>query len=149
MGPFRTEEATMSNLNVNRVCLAGNLTRDPVMRKTGGGVSVTDISLAINEDYKNKEGELVKRTCFVEVVLWGRVAEAAQSHLHKGDGALVEGRLHYEQWETDKGEKRNRIRVNAMRLHFVGNRRAEAAPAAADSQEPVAVSASADDPMPF
>lgn len=113
----------MGTLNLNRVCLAGNLTRDPVLRKTTGGTAVVDMGLAVDDPYTAKDGKLVPGTCFADIVVWGKSAEAVHAHLHKGDPALVEGRLHYEQWETDKGERRNRLRVHAARVHFVGGRR--------------------------
>lgn len=146
----------MSNLNLNRVCLAGHMTRDPVLRKTAGGTAVADLGVAINETYVAKDGKSVQQACFVDVVAWGKTAEAVHAHLHKGDPLLVEGSLTLDQWETDKGEKRSRIRVRAGRVHFVGTRKANgdgaggngasgngAATPAATVAEP------SDDPIPF
>jgi single-strand DNA-binding protein len=113
----------MSALNINRVCLAGHLTRDPVVRKTQGGTSVADLGLAINETYTGKDGATVQQTCFVDVMVWGRSAEAAGSFLKRGDPALVEGSLAFDQWETQQGEKRSRLRVKAARVHFMNGKR--------------------------
>ncbi len=113
----------MSSLNINRVCLAGHLTRDPVVRKTSGGTPVGDLGLAINEEYTGKDGATVQQTCFVDVVVWGKLAEATGAHLRKGDPALVEGSLAFDQWETQQGEKRSRLRVRANRVHFVNAKR--------------------------
>ena len=79
----------MSSLSINHVCLAGHLTRDPVLRKTNSGVPVADLGLAINDDYTAKDGKVVEQTCFTDCVVWGKSAEATTSYLKKGDPALV------------------------------------------------------------
>lgn len=139
----------MSALNVNRVCLAGHLTRDPMLRKTAAGVAVADLGMAINESYKSREGKTVEQTCFVDVAVWARSAEVAHAHLHKGDPLLIEGSLFFDQWESDKGERRSRLRVRASRLHFVGGRRngGGQGQGAAEAAEPA--EEASDAPMPF
>ena len=104
----------------NRVLLMGNLTRNPEIRYTPSGTAVADLGLAVNESFKNKAGETVERTCFVDVVVWGRQAETAAEYLHKGSPAFVEGRLQLDQWETQEGEKRSKLRVRADRVQFLG-----------------------------
>jgi single-strand DNA-binding protein len=112
----------MSSLSINHVCLAGHLTRDPVLRKTNGGTAVLDLGLAINDEYTAKDGKVVEQTCFADCVVWGKSAEASHTYLKKGDPALVEGCLITEQWETPQGEKRSRLRVRAQRVHFLKQR---------------------------
>lgn len=107
----------MSTLNV--VILSGNLTRAPELRKTPGGLSVADLGLAVNERYKSQGGEEVKKTCFVDVTVWGRTAEACAKSLQKGSPALVEGRLQFDQWEAQDGGKRSKLRVVADRVRFL------------------------------
>lgn len=104
----------------NRVLLMGNLTRNPEIRYTPSGTAVVDLGLAVNEVYKNQAGESVERTCFVDVVVWGRAAENAAEYLHKGSPVFVEGRLQLDQWEGPQGEKRSRLRVRADRVQFLG-----------------------------
>lgn len=111
--------------SANIVVLCGNLTRDPEVRQIPSGMSVADLGLAINESYKNKAGELVETTCFVDVVVWGKTAENCGQYLRKGAPILVEGKLQLDTWEKD-GEKRSKLRVNANRVQFLGApRRAE------------------------
>lgn len=147
-----TEEWNMS-LNLNQVVLAGNLTRDPVLRKLPSGMPVAEFGLAIDDKYTAKDGTLVEQTCFVDIVVWSKSAESAHIYLHKGDGLLLEGVLVYDSWQNDKGEKRNRLRVQARRLHFVGSRRKDAQPQAAEQEGPALAGAGAgtdgDDAMPF
>ena len=110
----------------NRVVLMGNLTRDPELRQTPSGRSVADIGLATNETYKNQSGETVEKTCFVDIVAWGKQAETCSQYLTKGRSVLVEGRLQLDQWENKNGEKRSRLRVLADRIQFLpGGRNAE------------------------
>jgi single-strand DNA-binding protein len=104
---------------VNVVILMGNLTRDPELRRTQGGQTVSDLGLAVNERYKNQAGEEVKKTCFVDVTVWGKQAESCAKFLRKGSPALVEGKLQYDQWESPEGGKRSKLRVVAERVRFL------------------------------
>ena len=145
---------------MNHVFLMGHLTRDPAARQTPSGMAVADLGLAVNETYKNKAGEDVERTCFADVVVWGRQAEACAQYLAKGAPVLVEGRLQFEQWQTANGEKRSRLRVSANRIQFLNRapaaRKDEGAVAAGAPAAAAATAARADDPeetggeaMPF
>lgn len=103
----------------NRVMLMGNLTRNPELKYTPSGSAVADIGLAVNESFKNKAGETIEQTCFVDVVAWGRQAETAAEYLKKGSPVFVEGRLQFDQWESQQGEKRSKLRVRAERVQFL------------------------------
>ena len=111
--------------NLNRVILAGRLTRDPEVRYTPSGTAVADLGFAVSDNYRNKAGELVERACFVDVVVWGRQAETSGEYLRKGSPALIEGRLQFDQWENQQGEKRSKLRVRAERVQFLSNRKSE------------------------
>lgn len=128
--------------SMNKVFLMGNLTRDPALKELAGGQKVADFGLAMNESYRQQGGEMVERTCFVDVTVWGRQAETCSEYLSKGSPALVEGRLQNDRWETEQGEKRSRMKVVALRVQFLG-RKGGGAPAA----EPVV--AGAGEKLPF
>ncbi|MCS7062496.1 MAG: single-stranded DNA-binding protein [Methylacidiphilales bacterium] len=119
--------------DLNKVMLIGNLTRDPEVRYTPKGVAVADMGLAINSTYRAQDGQIRDEVCYVDVVAWGRQAETCKEYLTKGSPIFVEGRLQYEQWETKDGEKRNRIRVRAERVQFLG--RGGGRSSGAESQE--------------
>ncbi len=106
--------------SMNHVILLGNLTRDPETRSIPGGQLVADLGLAISDNYKDKEGKLVEKTCFVDIAVWGKQAESCRQYLKKGLPVLIEGKLQYDQWTTESGEKRNKLRVKAMRVQFLG-----------------------------
>jgi len=105
--------------SMNRVFLAGNLTHDPELKQTTTGQSVTDLGVAINERYRNRDGEEVERTCFTDVVVWGKRAEACKQYLAKGAPVLVEGTLQQDRWETEDGQKHSKIRIRALRVQFL------------------------------
>ncbi len=127
---------------INRVMLLGNLTRDPQVKQTPSGQTVCDLGLAVTERYRNKEGESVETTCFADIVTWGRQAEACGQFLAKGRPVFVEGRLQLDRWQTEQGENRQRLRVRADRVHFLGRPREAAATDAAPAAE-------AETAMPF
>jgi single-strand DNA-binding protein len=109
--------------SMNLVVLMGNLTRDPELRRTPAGLAVADIGLAVSEKYKSKTGEETESTCFVDIVAWGKQAEACAEHLAKGSAVVVEGKLQLDQWQTPAGEKRYKLKVRANRVQFVGRPR--------------------------
>ena len=106
----------------NRVILVGNLTRDPELRYTPNGTAVCDIGLAINERYKNQSGEWVDSTVFADVTLWQRTAEIAQEYLHKGSPVLIDGKLALDQWQTNDGQKRSKLKVICEKLQMLGGK---------------------------
>ncbi len=121
--------------SLNRVFLIGNLTKAPTLRYTPGGAAVADLSLAINSTFMNKAGERKDEVCYVDVVTWGRQAETASEYLTKGSPIFVEGRLQLDSWETGEGEKRNKIRVRASRIQFLGRAKAGAPRSEAEAIE--------------
>jgi single-strand DNA-binding protein len=106
--------------SLNKVFLIGNLTRDPEIRHTPKGTAVGDLALAINMVYRTPEGGEKEEVCYVDVVVWGRQAETCKDYLTKGSPIFVEGRLQLDQWESQQGEKRSRLRVRADRVQFLG-----------------------------
>jgi single-strand DNA-binding protein len=120
---LRDKTANMKGKNMhsmNQVFLMGNLTRDPEMRTIPSGTTVTDMGLAVSDHYKDKDGKLVERTTFADIVAWGRQAETCANYLKKGSPVMVEGKLQLDQWETDSGEKRSKLRIRASRVQFLG-----------------------------
>jgi single-strand DNA-binding protein len=105
----------------NRVILVGNLTRDPELRYISTGTAVTDLGLATNNRRKNASGEWVDEPVFVDVTLWGRMAETASEYLTKGSSVLIEGHLKFDTWETD-GQKRSKLRVVGDLMQMLGAR---------------------------
>ena len=97
----------------NKVILMGNLTRDPQVRYTGSGTAVTDVGLAVNRTWFDKQANKRREeVTFVDVTLWGRTAEVAGEYLAKGRPVLIEGRLQLDQWDDkETGQKRSKLHV--------------------------------------
>lgn len=110
----------------NRVILVGNLTRDVELRYVPSGMAVCELGLAVNDRRKNAQGEWVDDPVFVDVTLWGRTAEVASEYLSKGSPVLIEGRLKYDQWEGNDGQKRSKLRVVGEKMQMLGARQGEA-----------------------
>lgn len=109
--------------NVNKVILIGNVTRDPEVKFTPKGSAVTDVGLAINRNYTLDNGEKREETIFVDVELWGRLAEIAGEYAKKGRPIYIEGRLRMDTWEDKaSGQKRSRMKVVGENLQLLGGR---------------------------
>jgi single-strand DNA-binding protein len=109
--------------NVNKVILIGNVTRDPEVKFTSKGSAVTDVGLAINRNYTLDSGEKREETTFVDVELWGRLAEIAGEYAKKGRPIYIEGRLRMDTWEDKaSGQKRSRLKVVGENLQLLGGR---------------------------
>jgi single-strand DNA-binding protein len=108
----------------NKVILLGNLTRDPQVRYTPSGTAVTDIGLAVNRTWFDKQSNSRREeTTFVDVTLWGRQAEVAGEYLAKGRQVLIEGRLQLDSWDDkETGQKRSKLRVVGESMTMVGGR---------------------------
>jgi single-strand DNA-binding protein len=106
--------------SLNRVFLIGNLTRDPEVRHTPKGTAVGDLGMAINMSYRTADGQTKDEVCYVDVVVWGRAAENCKNYLTKGAPIFVEGRLQLDQWETQDGSRKSKLRVRAERVQFLG-----------------------------
>ena len=110
--------------DLNKVFLMGRLTADPELRAIASGDSVTTLRLATSRKWTTKGGEEREDKLFVDVVAWGRQAEAACQYLRKGSPLHVEGHLKFESWEDRQtGEKRSKISVQAESLQFLDFRR--------------------------
>lgn len=102
----------------NKVILMGNLTRDPELRYTPGGLAVCEFPMAIHHRYRVHE-EVKEEVCFIDVVVFGRAGENTKEHLHKGSRVLVDGRLSQKRWETPDGQKRSKHEVVAATVQFI------------------------------
>lgn len=143
---------------VNRILIAGRLTRDPEVRYTQAGTAVATIGVASSRSFKDPKdpsGAWKEETCFVNVVAWAQLAERCGDFLKKGSAVFVEGRLQSRSWETEDGSRRSVIEIRADRVQFLDKRGTggEAQPAFARSSgeavEEDASASSGDDDLPF
>ncbi len=109
--------------SLNKVMLIGNVTRDPEVKFTPKGSAVADLGLAVNRVYTNQAGEKSEEVTYIDVELWGRLAEIAGEYAKKGRSVFIEGRLRLDSWEDKQsGQKRNRLKVVGEVLQLLGSR---------------------------
>lgn len=101
---------------INKIILMGRLCADPELRRTNTGTAVTSFTLAVDRDYRDKEG--ASETDFIEVIAWKSSAEFVCKHFSKGRMAIIEGRLQIRNWTDKDGNKRKAAEVVAERIHF-------------------------------
>lgn len=109
----------MSSLR-NRVQLIGNLGNDPEIINLESGRKLAKFSLATNDTYTDKNGDKVTNTEWHNIVAWGKTAEIVENYCSKGKEVMVVGKLTYNRYETDKGEKRYFTEINVDELKFLG-----------------------------
>lgn len=98
-------------MNINRVNLSGNLTRDPEVRSTQSGMNILNFGIAVNDRRRNNQtGEWEDYANFFDCVLFGNRAEWLARDLHKGKKVYLEGRLRYSTWERD-GQRRSKVEI--------------------------------------
>lgn len=135
---------------LNKIFLMGRLTRDPELRRTGGGTAVTSFSLAVDRDFKGQNGE--KETDFIDCVAWRNTAEFVSKYFTKGRMAVVEGRLQIRDWTDRDGTKRRSAEVIADNVYF-GDSKSDGgqktAPAYAPEQPVFAEIKEEDGDLPF
>lgn len=115
---------------LNRIVLIGRLTRQPELRITPSSVSVTTFTLAVDRK-PNQAGQ--KETDFIDVVVFGKLAEITCKYMDKGRLVAVEGRLQTRSFETKDGQKRKVFEIVGDNIEFLSPK-----PKKDDSQEPPA-----------
>lgn len=114
---------------MNKVILVGRLTRDPEVRTMPTGNTVASFTLAINRNFKNKEGNI--DADFINVSVFGRQAENVGKYVTKGSQLGVDGRIQTRSYEAQDGTKRYVTEVIAESVEFMSSSRRD------DSSAPV------------
>ena len=107
---------------LNRIIIMGRLTRDPELRHTQTGTPVASFSLAVDRDFRSRDGG-ERATDFIDVVAWRGTAEFVSKYFAKGRMAVVEGRLQIRDWTDRDGNKRRSAEVIAENIYFGDSRR--------------------------
>ena len=108
---------------INKVILVGNLGGDPETRYMPSGSAVTNITVATNESWKDKQtGEQKDRTEWHKVAMFNRLAEIAAEYLRKGSQVYIEGKLRTRKWQDKSGQDRWTTEVIADEMQMLGGR---------------------------
>jgi single-strand DNA-binding protein len=97
------------------VTLIGNCTRDPELKFTGTGTAIATIGLAVSKRYK-KNDEWVEEVSYFNITAWGQLGENVAASVEKGTRLVVYGELKQRSYETNDGEKRSVVEVNAQAI---------------------------------
>ena len=105
----------------NKIILVGNLTRDIELRYSQAGMGIAKTAIATSRKFTSN-GEKKEEVCFVDITFFGRSAEVANQYLRKGSKILVEGRLQFEQWVDQNGQKRSKHSVIVETMQMLDSR---------------------------
>ena len=129
-----TQEVSLSAVNINRVVLLGNLTKDPELRALASGSTVCRLRVASNTRRRNADtGDWDEKPNFFDVTVFGASGEACGTFLEKGRPVAVDGRLEWHEWEAADGQRRQAVEIIADSVQFLGGPRPPA-----EASEPAA-----------
>lgn len=111
-------ERDLLRMNLNKVFILGNLTRDPEVRSLPSGQLVASFGVATNRVFYDKDKQRQQQTEFHNIVAFGRTAEIAQQYLKKGSMVLIEGRIQTRSWQDSSGNTRYRTEIITERLQL-------------------------------
>lgn len=131
-------------MSVNKCLFIGNLTADPEIRTMPNGEQVSNFTIALNERYKAKDGNVVENVEYVRIVLYRRLAEIAGQYLHKGSQVYIEGRLKTRKWQDNNGQDRYTTEIQGDNLQMLGGRQDEPKQAKSSQAKPNPLSAMAE-----
>ena len=113
-------------MNINRVVLTGNLTRDPEVVAVPDGPTICKLGIAVNGRRKSSAtGTWEDKANYFRVTVFGRQAETCAKYLAKGRRVAVEGHLHHSEWEAEDGSRRQKLEVIARSVEFLDAPRSE------------------------
>jgi len=123
---------------INYVIMAGNLTKDPMYRKTTNGTPVVNFTIASNRKFRDSGNQWQEDVCFVGVVAWNKLAESCRDRLRKGSAILVDGELQSRTWKAEDGNNRSIVEIKARRIQFL-NRKLKPGDGSSDAEDDYSV----------
>ncbi len=105
----------------NKVILVGNLTRDIELRYMQSGTAIANTAIATSRKFTSN-GEKKEEVMFIDITFFGRSGEIANQYLRKGSKILVEGRLKFDQWVDQNGQKRSKHSINVENMQMLDSR---------------------------
>jgi len=104
---------------MNKIAIMGTMTKDVQLKYIPSGVAVGNFNIAINQDYKNKDGQKIEKTSFFEVNVMGKQAEIINSYFRKGSRILIDGSLEQQRWVDNDGGKKSKVIIKLEGFTFV------------------------------
>lgn len=132
---------------MNNVVIVGRLTKDPELRYLTSGTAVATFTMAIDRDYKNKDGSIT--TDFIPVEIMGKPAEFVANYITKGRLVAIQGSVRVDRYETPDGEKRTFTKVAGRNIQALESKSKVEQGEQAPQEAPAEFSAVDDDDVPF
>lgn len=132
---------------LNHIVLMGRLVNDPELRRTGSGDAVCSYRIAVDRDFKAKDGN--READFIDIVSWKNGAEFVSKNFHKGRMILVVGRLQMRDWVDKEGHKRTSAEVVTDNIYFADSKKDDAASSANPFAHPIPIEVDMDEELPF
>ncbi len=129
---------------INTVTIVGNLGQDPEIRYTASGIPVASFTVAVNEVYKGKDGQKVKKVHWFRVSAFQRLAEVVGEYCTKGSKVGVRGQLQQRTWQDSEGLSHSLVEIRARELELLSGKNGNLA----TSEEDIPAAAE-DDDIPF
>ncbi len=108
--------------DLNRVIMIGRLTRDPELKATNSGTTVTRFSLASNRLVKGKDGNWTDQAGFFDCVAFGKTGETIGKFFQKGRKIAIEGSLSWSSWENSEGKKQSKVEIIVDSFNFMDSK---------------------------
>ncbi|QFR39173.1 single-stranded DNA-binding protein [Candidatus Gracilibacteria bacterium 28_42_T64] len=105
---------------LNRICLIGNIVKDSEVKTTSNDNKYLKNVIAINKKYKNRDGEEVKTTTFINLTIWGQRADFFEKYIPKGTKVYLEGELENSTFDKEDGNKSYFTSINVQNVEFAG-----------------------------
>lgn len=105
-------------MNVNNATISGRIGREPEIRYTQDGLGIANFSVAV-QGYSKKRDKDDQPTHWLDVKAFGSLAEFIAKHAPKGARVFVSGELQQEKWQTQNGENRSRVVINARQIDLM------------------------------
>ncbi len=129
---------------INTVTIVGNLGQDPEIRYTASGVPVASFTIAVNEVYKGKDGQKVRKVHWFRVSAFQRLAEVIGEYCAKGSKVGVRGQLQQRTWQDSEGLNHSLVEIRARELELLSGKNGN--PTTSEEDVPAATE---DDEIPF
>lgn len=104
---------------MNNVNIIGVMTRDVELKYLPSSLAVGTFAIAVNQDYKNKDGQKVEKTSFFDIKMIGKQAEVVNQFFHKGSRIAINGELDQESWTAQDGSNRSRVIIKMKEFSFI------------------------------
>lgn len=134
---------------LNKVLLIGRLSRNPEIRYLPSGMQVTSFTIAVNRNYKDKNGNWQEESYFFDVETFGNLAERIGNTISKGYQVLIEGSLRQDKWETNTGEKRSKIKIVADKVSLISKPSSKQADVSQIDEDIIESDLESDEDVPF